>query len=113
MCIRDRVRVGHSGSGHGVVTARGLEPDPELLAVGGKQAVDVVRVEDQPDVFHAEVGLLTVLGDGDERPWVEPDRQRWRAGEDPVSYTHLRAHETVLDLVCRLLLEKKKKNKIH
>src|SRR5665811_2508538 len=27
----------------------------------------------------------------------------------PVSYTHLRAHETVLDLVCRLLLEKKKK----
>ena len=28
----------------------------------------------------------------------------------PVSYTHLRAHETVLDLVCRLLLEKKKTN---
>src|SRR5665811_1076703 len=25
-----------------------------------------------------------------------------------VSYTHLRAHETVLDLVCRLLLEQKK-----
>eukprot|EP00657_Telonema_sp_P-1_P000306 TRINITY_DN1056_c0_g1_i1.p1 TRINITY_DN1056_c0_g1~~TRINITY_DN1056_c0_g1_i1.p1 ORF type:complete len:198 (+),score=29.35 TRINITY_DN1056_c0_g1_i1:183-776(+) len=30
-------------------------------------------------------------------------------GTIPVSYTHLRAHETVLDLVCRLLLEKKKK----
>ena len=29
--------------------------------------------------------------------------------EVAVSYTHLRAHETVLDLVCRLLLEKKKK----
>ena len=26
-----------------------------------------------------------------------------------VSYTHLRAHETVLEIVCRLLLEKKKK----
>ena len=25
----------------------------------------------------------------------------------PVSYTHLRAHETSLHLVCRLLLEKK------
>ena len=25
-----------------------------------------------------------------------------------VSYTHLRAHETVLDIVCRLLLEKTK-----
>ena len=29
----------------------------------------------------------------------------------PVSYTHLRAHETRHDLVCRLLLEKKKKGK--
>ena len=28
-------------------------------------------------------------------------------GRDAVSYTHLRAHETVLDLVCRLLLEQK------
>ena len=27
---------------------------------------------------------------------------------DPVSYTHLRAHETKANLVCRLLLEKKK-----
>ena len=31
---------------------------------------------------------------------------------DTVSYTHLRAHETVLDLVCRLLLEKKNKHLI-
>ena len=31
-------------------------------------------------------------------------------GRDPaVSYTHLRAHETGRNLVCRLLLEKKKK----
>src|SRR5665811_490204 len=37
---------------------------------------------------------------GTGSPWVH---------HDPVSYTHLRAHETVLDLVCRLLLEKKKK----
>ena len=28
-------------------------------------------------------------------------------GWEAVSYTHLRAHETVLDLVCRLLLENK------
>ena len=27
---------------------------------------------------------------------------------DAVSYTHLRAHETVLAIVCRLLLDKKK-----
>ena len=30
-----------------------------------------------------------------------------------VSYTHLRAHETVLDLVCRLLLEKKNLTDTH
>eukprot|EP00658_Telonema_sp_P-2_P034049 TRINITY_DN24899_c0_g1_i1.p1 TRINITY_DN24899_c0_g1~~TRINITY_DN24899_c0_g1_i1.p1 ORF type:complete len:179 (+),score=42.79 TRINITY_DN24899_c0_g1_i1:92-628(+) len=30
---------------------------------------------------------------------------------DPVSYTHLRAHETPEHLVCRLLLEKKKNTK--
>src|SRR5450756_1415485 len=30
---------------------------------------------------------------------------------ESVSYTHLRAHETRHDLVCRLLLEKKKKKK--
>ena len=29
----------------------------------------------------------------------------------PVSYTHLRAHETPEHLVCRLLLEKKKTKK--
>ena len=34
--------------------------------------------------------------------------QQITTGRMPVSYTHLRAHETVLDLVCRLLLEKKK-----
>ena len=34
-------------------------------------------------------------------------------GTVTVSYTHLRAHETVLDLVCRLLLEKKKANQIN
>ena len=30
----------------------------------------------------------------------------------PVSYTHLRAHETLMNLVCRLLLEKKKTMKV-
>ena len=35
------------------------------------------------------------------------DRRDRGVGAGPVSYTHLRAHETVLDLVCRLLLDKK------
>ena len=45
---------------------------------------------------------------GNARVLVETGCETDRVGEMPVSYTHLRAHETVLDLVCRLLLEKKK-----
>src|SRR5450759_436668 len=37
----------------------------------------------------------------------EPSNSNIRLGF--ISYTHLRAHETRHDLVCRLLLEKKKK----
>ena len=46
-------------------------------------------------------------------PETNPDRTEIPPVPDAVSYTHLRAHETVLDLVCRLLLEKKKKIKYH
>src|SRR5450756_360282 len=39
------------------------------------------------------------------------DAGGWLCGYSiPVSYTHLRAHETRHDIVCRLLLEKKKNN---
>ena len=46
-------------------------------------------------------GVLTFRGN--------PTRSYYGSGPAPVSYTHLRAHETVLDLVCRLLLKKQKK----
>ena len=39
---------------------------------------------------------------------IRAARARGLESCESVSYTHLRAHETVLDLVCRLLLEKKK-----
>ena len=38
-------------------------------------------------------------------------RELLRCRNEPVSYTHLRAHETGRNLVCRLLLEKKKNRK--
>ena len=56
-------------------------------------------------------GVL-VEATGDEPPLVAVAVGKPFAGDDgaapfeAVSYTHLRAHETVLDLVCRLLLEK-------
>src|SRR5678816_4877879 len=45
------------------------------------------------------------VADSGERRCTEPRRYTVA----PVSYTHLRAHETPEHLVCRLLLEKKKK----
>eukprot|EP00658_Telonema_sp_P-2_P042775 TRINITY_DN30768_c0_g1_i1.p1 TRINITY_DN30768_c0_g1~~TRINITY_DN30768_c0_g1_i1.p1 ORF type:complete len:100 (+),score=9.61 TRINITY_DN30768_c0_g1_i1:90-389(+) len=45
-----------------------------------------------------------------ERPLWRAFAGRWSctvAPRNPVSYTHLRAHETPEHLVCRLLLEKK------
>jgi len=54
-------------------------------------------------VDHATNHIPPDLNDGDLGLSRE-DMERHIA----VSYTHLRAHETVLDLVCRLLLEKKK-----
>ena len=47
---------------------------------------------------------------GTVSPWASKASDiAHNCGLDAVSYTHLRAHETVLDLVCRLLLEKKTK----
>ena len=62
----------------------------------------------------------TALAILEEHGWVQgmetdnpTGRPTTRYAINPVSYTHLRAHETVLDLVCRILLENKKKNNKH
>src|SRR5665811_1510330 len=58
------------------------------------------------------IPVIASLNAVNKEVWVEYAKKIEETGVDglePVSYTHLRAHETVLDLVCRLLLEKKKK----
>ena len=71
------------------------------------------------NVLEALAGDFTGIADDDERIGVFltddlTDAEHFKAthGAEAVSYIHLRAHETVLDIVCRLLLEKKKKNMI-
>ena len=79
-------------------------------------AIDAAR----PDALHesalSELAALLVAGDAARLQLAIAAAGR-AAGlgnmriftqRGPVSYTHLRAHETVLDLVCRLLLEQKK-----
>ena len=64
-------------------------------------ATDVCQIEE-----------LVRLGELTKRAWNH-NVQVMVEGPGPVSYTHLRAHETDSYLVCRLLLEKKKKKKTY
>src|SRR5665647_3858682 len=68
----------------------------------------ITAVKDNDGVVTHYVGIHV---DITERKAAEKEIQLL-AYYDPVSYTHLRAHETDSYLVCRLLLEKKKKNNI-
>ena len=69
-------------------------------------ASDVYKRQDRLDT----TGLVvSVIGTDGQEAGPFDFSQAPAHGQVPVSYTHLRAHETVLDLVCRLLLEKKKK----
>ena len=73
-------------------------------------ASDVYKRQENPDFIVADAGSCDMgprpLG-ADQHVSLES----WQRHDlEAVSYTHLRAHETVLDLVCRLLLEKKKNN---
>ena len=71
------------------------------------------RTSAASDVYKRQLGgRLEAGGIGVDRVPVLGRRGEAPAGDDlreaPVSYTHLRAPETVLDIVCPLLLETKK-----
>src|SRR5665811_1352263 len=73
------------------VDARGV---PTWVEAGGDSPPEGAGRHDDPVNSRAPEALLEGL-----------NPQQRAAVIHPVSYTHLRAHETVLDLVCRLLLE--------
>ena len=110
---------------------------PETLKLGMKRVeVDEFMVSvGANDISEQGIDFLSANGDG-RRFWSIPDLELvigtvyendllkklvvwdWNGrdfewthyfnGSESVSYTHLRAHETGRNLVCRLLLEKKK-----
>ena len=66
------------------------------------------------DVYKRQVAMRSAAETTVRHCWCATSTRTHSPGspnrrDHSVSYTHLRAHETVLDLVCRLLLEKKKK----
>ena len=75
--------------------------------------VDYIMVTDYVDGNIHNIVLSVALNKKQRQDVAVFTVERFRNGSveiQPVSYTHLRAHETVLDLVCRLLLEKKKES---
>ena len=81
-----------------------------LRAVGTqrRQIRTMITLESvQIALFGAVMGILIGLGLGWSFIEILGD-EGLDSAQIPVSYTHLRAHETPEHLVCRLLLEKKK-----
>eukprot|EP00657_Telonema_sp_P-1_P001424 TRINITY_DN1354_c0_g1_i1.p1 TRINITY_DN1354_c0_g1~~TRINITY_DN1354_c0_g1_i1.p1 ORF type:complete len:185 (-),score=107.51 TRINITY_DN1354_c0_g1_i1:46-600(-) len=96
-------------------------PEVERKAGGRKTTLDDVPDIDEHVVagridvnfYHNTVDIYeeTIEQHNEKLVDLRVQLQRAQKLAQAVSYTHLRAHETVLDLVCRLLLEKKKQNK--
>ena len=65
-------------------------------------------LEDYLEAFSHTIALMQTF-ENIEQIAYEAAADMSDSGINSVSYTHLRAHETKANLVCRLLLEKKKK----
>src|SRR5664280_1805976 len=82
------------------------DPQGSLYVKGGEQVVPFVNSEiDAAQKAGARV-FYTQDWHPESTPHFQKDGGIWPV-HCAVSYTHLRAHETVLDIVCRLLLEQK------
>ena len=94
MCIRDSGKAVHLG----------MLPDNEIIGIPKPDVIDVRRTGKDSLPCHRKTGRQILVDQQFHKEGGIVRNMRSRS----VSYTHLRAHETVLDLVCRLLLEKKK-----
>src|SRR5678816_55225 len=99
MCIRDSVKAEHYPVFDCAVGERAIHYGGHVKMMGATQPFisgAISKTVNLPET--ATVDEVAQL-------WIDA----WKLGVKAVSYTHLRAHETPEHLVCRLLLEKKKK----
>ena len=92
----------------------GFYTDVERTTSNGRidvvlQAKDYIYVMELKLDGSADEALRQIEEKGYALPFAKDSRKLYKIGVNSVSYTHLRAHETDSYLVCRLLLEKKKK----
>ena len=90
----------------GLIVSLGTDLGHELFIVAG-----IVNAGEHKVVPHEDAVFVTGSHEGvGSIDTAAPDAHHRHIGiaAGSVSYTHLRAHETSLHLVCRLLLEKKK-----
>ena len=106
MCIRDRIEAAAEDEGSGIGALTGADIEQQLLPIRAWASVldrDTYRAERTDNGLRIESEPPAEIVEA-----MRPDTEELERSQAsmPVSYTHLRAHETVLDLVCRLLLEK-------
>src|SRR5678815_5274372 len=112
MCIRDRAFTGHKsllgpqGIGGFIISDELNEIcEPFILGGTGSLSHALSQPDFLPDKF--ESGTLNIPGIVGLNEGIKFIRKEGIENiYEPVSYTHLRAHETPEQLVCRLLLEK-------
>ena len=107
-------RYERAGTLHGLMRIRGFTQDDSHIFCTPEQAAGEIK-----SLLDFVISVLKAFGfteftanlsTKDPNKYAGDD-DAWDAATDAlraalaVSYTHLRAHETVLDLVCRLLLE--------
>src|SRR5678815_2554003 len=118
MCIRDKtstLRLTPASNPAHSYPALMPHTKPESLSRRERQIMDILwragrataseihaHLADAPS-YSAVRALLAILV---EKGHLRYERDGKRYVYEPVSYTHLRAHETPEHLVCRLLLEK-------
>eukprot|EP01017_Pseudomicrothorax_dubius_P022361 TRINITY_DN2417_c0_g1_i6.p1 TRINITY_DN2417_c0_g1~~TRINITY_DN2417_c0_g1_i6.p1 ORF type:complete len:304 (-),score=52.72 TRINITY_DN2417_c0_g1_i6:41-952(-) len=92
---------------YGEITGMNLEEGPNIVSVKFKKPQSAFRAVKTKLPLLADKNIFVTLNPDENPP--EPSTTAGSSNDKgPVSYTHLRAHETPEHLVCRLLLEKKK-----
>ena len=110
MCIRDRGLTSVQDAGLDVWEIQNIKALDEAKKLEMRMYVMVNAGEKNYNYFRENGGIFTHHLRVQSFKYYADGALGSRGAS--VSYTHLRAHETVLDLVCRLLLEKKKNHNI-